>query len=192
MLQCPSPFVVLPNESGTSVKQPNPHFNIWKRYDKLLMSWLLASISESMFSHVSKCGNASVVWSVLENYFVTESKVKVVKLKDALQNLKKGSMSTHEYIRRMKDIAETLGASGQTVLDEELLNHIIDGLGLEFNPAIVYISSKLDSLTETITLAESKFILQIYEQRIHKNACYSMNIQDSSNNVATKFGEKRV
>lgn len=39
---------------------------MWKKCDKLLMSWLLASISESMFDHVAKCDTASDVWKALE------------------------------------------------------------------------------------------------------------------------------
>lgn len=76
------------------------------------MSWLLASISECTFSHISKCDTANVIWQVLEEYFMTESKVRIVKLESNLQSLKKRSLSVHEYARRMKVIVEALGASG--------------------------------------------------------------------------------
>lgn len=46
---CPSPFVN--NEIGdeiSEVRETDPQYRLWKRIDKLLMRWLLASVSESM------------------------------------------------------------------------------------------------------------------------------------------------
>lgn len=60
VLACTSPFVL-----GITVKQTNPQFHAWKRYDKLL-SWLLALVFETMFSVVSKCETSNEVWCVGE------------------------------------------------------------------------------------------------------------------------------
>lgn len=64
-----------------------------------------------------------------------------------------------EYVRRMKEIFDALIASEQITTEEELINFIIDGLGLEFDPAIVHIMSKIDSPTGYISLIEAKFLL---------------------------------
>lgn len=74
LIQCPSPFIFTQNDSkiGT-MKQSNPQYLIWKRCDKLLMSQLLASISESMFDNVAKCATACEVWRAIQAYFVTGS-----------------------------------------------------------------------------------------------------------------------
>lgn len=61
ILKCPLPFVKVPTDSGTSVKQQNPQYQVWKRYDKLLISWLLVSMSECMFSHISKYDSANAI-----------------------------------------------------------------------------------------------------------------------------------
>lgn len=110
---CPSPFIFVKNVNESSaLKQPNPQYHVWKKCDKLLMSWLLASILESMFDHVAKCATTSDVWRALESYFVTETKVRVVHLKNTLQTMKKGVLSVSHYIKRMKEIADALNASG--------------------------------------------------------------------------------
>lgn len=83
---------------------------------------------------------------------MTKSKVRVVKLKSNLQSLKKGSLSVHEYVKRMKKIVKALGASGHHVSNNEPLNYIIDDLRSEFDLVVVHFNSKLDSSIENITL----------------------------------------
>lgn len=56
-----------------------------------------------------------------------------MKLKSNLQKLKTGAVSAHEYIRRMKEFAYALVASGVSVTEEELLNCMINGLAPEFS-----------------------------------------------------------
>ena len=67
VLACLIQCIVTKDDSGTLLQQPNPKYSIWKRYDDLLMSWLMALISESMFGQVSKCENANQVWNRLED-----------------------------------------------------------------------------------------------------------------------------
>lgn len=73
--------------------------------------------------------------------------------------------------------------------NKELLNYVIDSLGSKFDPAVVHISSKLDSSIENMTPVEAKFLLQKYG-RIYRNSCYPINMLDSSVNMATKFVDK--
>lgn len=75
-----------------------------KKCDKLLLSWLLASISESLFAHVAKCVIANDVQKALETYFVTKSRLRAVHLKNALQTFKKGMLDVSNYIKKMKEI----------------------------------------------------------------------------------------
>ncbi|XP_031256999.1 uncharacterized protein LOC116114999 [Pistacia vera] len=52
LISCPTPFIRVQSAGPTFevVKKPNPEFHLWKKTDKLLVSWLLSSISESIFS----------------------------------------------------------------------------------------------------------------------------------------------
>lgn len=109
---CPSPFIFVKNETDTgTIKQSNLDYHLWKHCDKLLLSWLLASILESMF-HVARCVTACDVWKALQSYFVTKSKVRVVHLKNTLQTLKKGLADISSYIKKMRELANALKASG--------------------------------------------------------------------------------
>lgn len=146
LVSCPAAFVYVKSETTLNdVKQPNVEYYVWKRFDKLLMSWLLASIYEDMFSHVASCHTSAKVWDTSEHYFVTKSKVRIVHLRNTLQNFKKENISIQEYIRRIKEMYDTLVTCGQRIIEEELINFVIDGLGPEFEPVIAIIMTNLDS-----------------------------------------------
>lgn len=49
-----------------------------------------------------------------------------------------------------------------------MINFIIDGSGSGNDPVVVYITSKLDSPKEKISLIETRFVIQKYEQRLNK------------------------
>lgn len=72
----------------------------------------------------------------------------------------------------MKETSDALTANGQKVTKNYLINYIIDG---KFDPIVVYITSELDSMTESISFTEVKFILQKYKQRLCRNAVYTFD-----------------
>lgn len=85
----PSPFIYLKNENSSKVlKRRNPQYLICKKHDRVLMTWLLASISEYMFTYVFKCGTVNEIWSTSQTHFISESRVKITQLKLTLQTLK--------------------------------------------------------------------------------------------------------
>lgn len=91
---CPPRFVDNTTDGPVpgEVRQINVGFALWLRADQLLVSWLLNSISESMFGHVVRCTSSFEIWSTLENLFTTQSKARILQLRFQLQSLKKGSL----------------------------------------------------------------------------------------------------
>lgn len=66
-----------------------------------------------MFSYIAHCETSQEIWSALHNYFITESKVRVMILKNAVQTQKRGDLSVPDYMKKMKGISEALIASGK-------------------------------------------------------------------------------
>lgn len=60
----------------------------------------------------------------------------------------------------MQEIVDSLVTNAQAITKTELVNHVIDGLGYEFDLTIIHITSTIDFTTESITLANAKFVLQ--------------------------------
>ncbi|XP_031248485.1 uncharacterized protein LOC116106280 [Pistacia vera] len=136
-----------------------------------------------MFTLVAKCQFASEVWFKLEADFVTESKARALHLKNLLQITQKGNLNIHDYVKKMKGIAESLSTSGQVISDEDLLQHILDGLGPEFDAVVVNLTSRVESTVDPVTLQEAQFLLQKYELRLDR--FNSVEFHGGSVNVAS-------
>ncbi|XP_031247641.1 uncharacterized protein LOC116105348 [Pistacia vera] len=158
-----------------TVKKPNPKYFDWKKTDQFLLSWLVSSISESMFRHVAKCISAYEIWNTLELYFQSFSKARTLHLRNLLQSTKKESMSVNEYILRMKEIGDELVASGVQIGEKELLLYILDGLGPEYDAMV----ANLIANSSSTTIQEAQLLLHKHEMRIEKQ-----------NSVMTNFHEQ--
>lgn len=90
-----------------------------------------------------------------------------------LQTFKKGGFSIDEYDGKMKEVSDALIANEQSISEEELINFILDGLSFDYDPAVAYIMSELLTPSETISLTETRFFLQKYEQRRNRNTAIS-------------------
>lgn len=77
------PSHYLPSSSGNFVA--NPDFLAWIRCDQ----WLLSSIGESMFGHVTHCITTCDIWTVFENLFQSRSKARIMQLQLQLQTTEK-------------------------------------------------------------------------------------------------------
>lgn len=157
-----------------------------KKCDKLLLSWLLASISESLFAYIAKFVTANDVWKALETYFVTKSRLRVVHLKNALQTFKKGMLDVSNYIKKMKEIVNALNVSDQSISKRDLIVFIVDGIDVEYDPVTVHIYSKLHSSSNNITLIEVKFILQKFEQKLNRNSLLTLDLYGGFANLASQ------
>lgn len=81
----------------------------------------------------------------------------------------------------MKSIAETLSAAGQFISDEELILYILGGLSQEYDPVVVNLTSRYD----TLTLQEVQFMLQSQEMRLEQlTSSVSIDLNNPSANLA--------
>lgn len=70
--------------------------------------------------------------------------------------MKKGSITIHKYFRKIKNAIDALISNGQNVIEGEFIFLILDGIGLEFDPVVVHITSKIVKGFVTITLVMLK------------------------------------
>ncbi|XP_031273839.1 uncharacterized protein LOC116132327 [Pistacia vera] len=143
-IPCPDLIIVSDNDSSSQSSETltkekiNPAYVAWKKTNKFLVTWLLASISESRALH----------------------------LRNLLQTTQKGSMNVSEFVKKMKSFAENLSGSGQVISDEDLLQYVLDGLGPEFDAVVVNLTSRIESKFDSVSLQEAQFLLQKYEMRL--------------------------
>ena len=123
---------------GTRIK---PDENIIDSANPQVVLQNLDHVSWIRLDHVVHCKSSAEVWTVLEQLFSTKSKAIVLRLRLLLQTTKKGTRSIEEYILKMKNIASSLMAAGQSISDDELILYILGGLGSEFESVIVNLTS---------------------------------------------------
>ncbi|RVW87701.1 Retrovirus-related Pol polyprotein from transposon RE1 [Vitis vinifera] len=90
----PSEFLSSDDETQNHV---NPKFQDWEQQDQLIMSWLLASITDALLTRMVNCDTSAQVWKTLELYFATQVRAKVTQFKTQLHNTKKGDLSISDY-----------------------------------------------------------------------------------------------
>ncbi|PON53451.1 hypothetical protein PanWU01x14_201710 [Parasponia andersonii] len=83
-----------------------------------------------------------------------------------------GDLSINDYFLKVRAIAENLAAAGQVLTDEDLLLFILGSLGSKYDPVIINLPSRL----ETISLPEAQFMLQNQEMRIDQ--AHSISLPD--------------
>ncbi|KAK6151853.1 hypothetical protein DH2020_014488 [Rehmannia glutinosa] len=142
----------------------NPEYTLWLRRDQLLFSWIIASISESMMGHITRCNTFSNLWSVLETVFRSQSRARVQHLKAQLHSSKKGDLSISDYILHMQGIVDNIHVAGVVLPDDDLILHILNGLGVEYESIVVNLTAR----TEDLTLQDVQYALQTHEMRLQQ------------------------
>ena len=169
----PSQFVTA-DATSTSV-QPNPAFLAWHRQDQLLSSWLLASLSESSMVLVVGLTTSKDIWNALSTRYASQSKAKVMQYKLLLQTFKKNSLPMCDYLGKIKSYCDFLGSAGCRILDEDQILHILSGLGPEYDPVMVTISSSADRWTVPDVAA----LLLSFETRLESSHNPPINVDGS-------------
>ena len=68
-------------------------------------------------------------------------------------------MTIHDYFLKIRGIADTLASTGQIISDDELLLYVLGGLRSEYDPVVINLTSRQDSMS----LQEAQFLLQSHE-----------------------------
>ncbi|WVZ86147.1 hypothetical protein U9M48_032980 [Paspalum notatum var. saurae] len=115
--------------------------------------------------------------------YSSQTRARAVNTRIALATTQKGNMSMTEYIGKMKSFADEMACAGKPLEDEELVQYILAGLDMDYNPIVSSIVTK----TEDTSFAELSSQLLSFEQRLN---LYSGGSQ-SSVNAASRGGRGR-
>ena len=113
---------------------------------------------------MTTCSTSQDIWNTLQYLFSQQSLAKVVQLHHQLQNTKKGAMNIGDYILKIKEIGDGLVAAGQVITENYLISSILSGLGRDYDPIVVVVSSQRN----TMKVQEAQYLLMLHEQRIEQ------------------------
>ncbi|OVA09277.1 hypothetical protein BVC80_8359g5 [Macleaya cordata] len=153
----PCPTQYLPNTTAIS-----PEFAAWYRQDKIILSWILSSLTESVVSRVMGFSTSHGVWMALENQYASRSQAHLIQLQRELQTIRKGNLSMNDYLLHAKKIVDSLAAYGQPFSVPVVQQMILGGLDSVYD-AIV---TTLTATCSTTSMEDFQAHLMAFEMRL--------------------------
>lgn len=121
-------------QNGSSASPESDEFKAWKMHDYALMLLLTATLSSSAISCVIGSTSSQEMWVRLQNhFFLPSTKTSIIKLQTYLYNMKKGSDSISQFLRRIKEARDGLSVLGVTLTDEDFVLIVLNGLPATYN-----------------------------------------------------------
>ena len=124
-------LVVSTDDAATTVA--NPEYHQWWVQDQRVKGLLLTSMDEDIACQLIGYESAHVVWTAIAAMFGAQSSAYVRHIRQQLQSLRKDDLSAAEYMHKMKALSDTMAAAGSPIRDDELIDHILTGLGSAYN-----------------------------------------------------------
>ncbi|MFQ6654423.1 hypothetical protein Gotur_025415, partial [Gossypium turneri] len=123
----------------------NPAYEPWFLKDQMVLSWILGSLFESVLSQAVGVTTAFAAWTKLHQTFAFGSRAQIQTLKGSLHTLSHGDDSIVIYLDRAKRIFDQLGALNAAISKDDLVDHILRGLGADYRPFVRNLEAKLQS-----------------------------------------------
>jgi hypothetical protein len=136
-------------KNGDSVtSMANPEFIKWCTRDRALLSYLLSSLTREVLMGVTSHTSSAAVWAALEEMFSSHTHAQTVNLRIALATTKKGTMTMAGFFSEMRNYADDMAASGQSLGDEEFITYVLTGLDEEiYNPFVSSIVMRVEPIS---------------------------------------------
>src|SRR3954470_9683143 len=91
-------------------------------------------------------------------------KARVRQLRVELKSTKKGNRTITEYVLRIKAIANSLLAVGDSITEQDQIDSILEGLPEEYNPFVM----QMYGSPTTLNLCDVKALLYVQEAQLDK------------------------
>lgn len=142
--------------------KPNPAFLAWRRQDQLLASWIQSSLTKNIMVLMVGLTTTCEIWKALETSFANQSRVKVMQYKFQLQPIKKDNLSMRDFLAKIKELCDLLGAAGCRNPEEDHILYILGGLSHDYDSIIVTVTIK----TQDWTVQDVAALLHSFESRL--------------------------
>uniref|UniRef100_A0A803PLF1 Uncharacterized protein n=1 Tax=Cannabis sativa TaxID=3483 RepID=A0A803PLF1_CANSA len=114
--------------------------------------------------------------------FSSQSKAHLLQIKSQLSTIQKGNISISDYYDKVKLLADSLSTAGHPMDESDLIMHLLNGLGPEYDPIVVHVTSLVDNLSfESI-----QSLLLTHESRIERH----FNVNDLSSKITANLNIK--
>ncbi|KAH9779181.1 retrovirus-related pol polyprotein from transposon RE2 [Citrus sinensis] len=166
----------------------NPEFITWRSQDQVLLGWLLSSMSEGIISLVFNLEMSLEVWKAIKVQFGSQSKSRLLHLRYMMNSTRKDDMKIRDYFIKMKNIADNMAAAGSTLSSDDLILHVLSGLGPYYNSVATYITGQVGVCKMNVNEAYAMLLTQ--EARIEQQSQMLVGV-DMKNNFKANYAQNR-
>ena len=128
--------------SASQTDTVNPAYKLWKRQDSFILHGIIGSVSANLSSLVSATITSHEAWTKLQKTYANRSRTRMLGLRDKLIKTRKDNSSIDVYMQAIKRISDDLALIGHPLNDDELIIHVLNGLGSEFKELCVAIRAR--------------------------------------------------
>lgn len=183
----PAPPMECIEGTGAAARRiANPAFLTWYTQDQLVLSSLVASMSEDMLGQMTQHTSSAAVWTALHAMFSSQNRAQLMQVRYQLSNAKKADMTAAAYFQKMKGYTDTMASLGHPLSDEEVLGYMLAGLGSDFEPLVTSIATRDDPVSLNSFFAH----LLSAEVRLQRNTSVG-EIQSSANAASRHHNDAR-
>ncbi|KAK1648387.1 hypothetical protein QYE76_066192 [Lolium multiflorum] len=176
------PHTITEGTGDAAREVSNPAFLAWYQQDQLVMIALLGSMSEDIVGQMTQLTTSAAVWSSLHSMFASQNRARVMQIRYQLSNIRKKDLSASAYFNRVKSLADSMAAIGAPLRDDEVLGYMLAGLGSEYEPLVVSITTR----DQPVSLNSFYAYLIGAELRIEQQTAVN-DIHSSANSAARRF-----
>ncbi|RAL43527.1 hypothetical protein DM860_012668 [Cuscuta australis] len=108
--------------------QENFQWAGWSPYQRI------SSCTDTIQPLISNVETAREAWLNLHSSFASASRSHILALKSKLGKNPRGARSINEYLHEMHSLANELALNQSPVAEEDLVSHVLNQLGLEYDP----------------------------------------------------------
>lgn len=167
----------VPNATGVLVL--NLEFSLFQQQDKLLAAWLLSTISRSLLSCFIGVKTANDFWCTANRLFAAVIGAKISYIKHDLHTIKKGNLTTKEYVSKIRNTCALIEASGHQIQESEIVEVVLAGLSPEFDVVLTLASWSSEPLSLR-KLIDILLEFESHQQKVVVENDFQANLVDAS------------
>jgi transposase InsO family protein len=162
--------------------------------DAGVLGMIQRGVSLSIFPRIMRAKTSKEAWSILQQEFEGDSKVRTVKLQSLKRDYENERMkeneSLNEYFNRLSELVNQMKSHGDTIEDRRIVDKILISLTARFDPMVAVIEETKD--LSTMTVQGLMGSLRSYEQRLLRRGEKSVESAFQSKlNIQPNNGENK-
>jgi hypothetical protein len=126
---------------------PNSEYATWRMRDQHVLTCLVTSLSREVLVGVASNSMTADMWAAISKTFASQSRSRVLHLRNRLVAMKKVEQSVMTYFSTMRDYVDEMASAGKPLDDDDMVCYILNGLDVDYNLLIEHVNGMTESIS---------------------------------------------